>query len=669
MIRTSDLYAFIESNFEFLMAVDSSETVLHSSRLLLRACGPGELSHEGRRLEQILSPASLKSMRSGMALAKEGQRRLAVFSPVEFPACEIPLKTGYAGGSEEGGVWVFFGSQLDGINRQTDFDREERIKELACLYAVAEWIEVSSDVPEFFTKLPDYLGKGMLYPGQVMVYSAYQGREYGQMPPGDGYISTKLLSNQQIAGEIRVGYANPGLELLPEEQRMLSEIGRMLNLALERKELRDRMILRQEEEAAFARRTAEMQAEIEARTLELEQQKTKLDTINRYLESVDRGWNESASRLASMFQAIPDDVAVIDLDRNIVMTNRGSTSSQGKCHSRFFGSETPCTDCRLSRIRRDKTPIVHTIRSGTRFLEVHAIPVFDRDREVEGIIEFYRDVTLEKTYEQQIQQADKLASLGQLVSGIGHEINNPNQFIRGNVRIIRQALEDILPIVDEYAAAHPDLKVAKLRYDFFRSNILTLVDDMAHGSERIRGIVEGLRNFARKDEGLLVDRVDVNTLIQAASRLVANEIHKHAEIVMDLDPGIPTFDGNAQKIEQVIVNLLVNAAQAMPDDRRGTVSVKTGVSEAGISIEVKDDGRGMNEKTLRQIFDPFFTTKRAKGGTGLGLPIAYRIVEEHGGTISVDSTPGVGTVFTVTIPAGPAAREAAVRGDARSPEA
>ncbi len=668
MIRTSDLYSFIESNFEFLMAVDSSETVLHSSRLLLRACGPGELSHEGRRLEQILSPASLRSMRSGMALAREGQRRLAVFSPVEFPSCEIPLKTGYVGSSGGDGVWVFFGSQLDGINRQTDFDREERIKELACLYAVAEWIEISSDVPEFFTRLPDYLGKGMLYPGQVMVFSTYQGREYGQMPPGEGYISTKLLSNQQIAGEIRVGYANPALELLPEEQRMLSEIGRMLNLALERKELRDRMILRQEEEAAFTRRFAEMQSEIEARTGELEQQKTRLDMVNMYLENVDREWSESSSQLASMFQAIPDDVAVVDLDRNIVMTNREGTSS-GKCHAQFFGSDTPCTDCRLSRIERDRTPIVHTIRSGNRFLEVHAIPVFDRNREVEGIIEFYRDVTLEKTYEQQIQQADKLASLGQLVSGIGHEINNPNQFIRGNIKIIRQALEDILPIVDDYAAAHPDLKVAKLRYDFFRSNILTLVDDMAHGSERIRGIVEGLRNFARKDEGLLVDRVDVNTLIQAASRLVANEIHKHADIVMDLDPGIPTFEGNAQKIEQVIVNLLVNAAQAMPDDRRGTVSVRTGVSDGGVVIEVKDDGRGMNEKTLRQIFDPFFTTKRAKGGTGLGLPIAFRIVEEHGGTISVSSTPGVGTVFTVSIPAGKAAPGAAVRAETNTPEA
>jgi signal transduction histidine kinase len=649
MIRPSDLYSFIESNFEFLLAVDASESILHASRLLCRSCGPGELAHESRKLSQVLTPPSLKSFRSGMALAREGQRRLAIYSPKEFPGCEIPLKTGYAE-SSGGGIWIFFGSQLDGINRQTEYDREERIKELACLYAVAEWIEISSGVREFFTRLPDYLSKGMIYPGQAMVYSSYQGQEYGQMPPGEHYISVKLLSNQQIAGEIRVGYANPGLELLPEEQRMLSEIGRMLNLALERKDLRDRMILKQEEEAAFTQRFAEMQTEIEARTLELEQQKVRLERINKYLDSVNRGWSESASRLDSMFRAIPDDVAVIDLNRNIVMTNRKDTASEGKCYTSFFGASVPCSDCRLSRIIRDKAPIVHTIKAGERFLEVHAIPVFDHDQEVEGIIEFYRDVTLEKTYEQQIQQADKLASLGQLVSGIGHEINNPNQFIRGNIKIIRQALEDMLPIVDDYAASHPDLKIARLKYDFFRSNVLTLVDDMAHGSERIKGIVEGLRNFARKDEGLLIDRVDVNTLIQAAARLVANEVHKHAEISLQLDPGLPTFDGNAQKIEQVIINLLVNSAQAMPDDRRGMISVRTRQEDGRIVIEVEDDGRGMNEKTLKQIFDPFFTTKRAKGGTGLGLPIAYRIIEEHGGAISVTSTPGEGTRFTVRIP-------------------
>ena len=271
--------------------------------------------------------------------------------------------------------------------------------------------------------------------------------------------------------------------------------------------------------------------------------------------------------------------------------------------------------------------------------QVHALPIFNQEHEVDGVMEFYRDITLEKTYERQLQQADQLASLGQLVSGIGHEINNPNQFIRGNVKILKQALEDMLPIVDEYMKGHPDLKIARLNYDFFRQHIMTLVDDMAHGSERIKGIVDGLRRFARRDEGLLIDKVDINTLVEACTRLVANEVHKYADIKLNLGPDIPTFTGNSQKIEQVLVNLLVNAAQAMPEERRGVVQVRTHYTGNLVVVEVEDNGKGMNSKTVKQIFDPFFTTKRARGGTGLGLPIAYRIIEEHGGHISVSSTP------------------------------
>jgi signal transduction histidine kinase len=648
LIKLEDLYSFIESNFEFLMAVDSAETVLHASRLLCRSCGPGELQLAGCSLESVLSPDSLESFREGMAAAKEGQRGIAIYSPMKYPDCSVPLKTGFVD-SPEGEVYLLFGSQIDTMAAFTEGEKDERIKELACLYAVAEWIEISGSIPEFFNRLPDYLSKGMLYPEQAIVFSAYQGVDYG-IPPSGRYISAKLVVNRQVSGEIRVGYASPDLDLLPEEQRMLSEITRMLTLALERKELRERIVLKQEEEASYAQKIAELQREIEGRTRQLDDQKQKLDTVNTYLEQVNRGWEESSSRLQSMFQAIPDDVAFIDVNRNIVMTNRKSFAPGMKCHKVFFDCETPCRDCRLARIKKEKAPISVDIPSGDRFLEVHAIPVLNASQEVEGIIEFYRDITLEKTYEQQLQQADKLASLGQLVSGIGHEINNPNQFIRGNIKILRQAMEDILPIVDSYAGEHPDLKIARLKYDFFRSSVLTLIDDMAHGSERIKGIVEGLRNFARKDEGLLIDNVDVNTIIQAAARLVSNEVHKHADIELQLDPAIPTLTGNAQKIEQVLINLLVNAGQAMPDERRGTVKVRTSTEPGKLVVEVSDDGKGMNDKTLKQIFDPFFTTKRAKGGTGLGLAIAYKILEEHGGTIQVASTPDVGTTFTLKFP-------------------
>ncbi|MEN8208562.1 MAG: ATP-binding protein, partial [Candidatus Fermentibacteria bacterium] len=452
---------------------------------------------------------------------------------------------------------------------------------------------------------------------------------------------------------IRVGYISGTHEHLPEEQKMLNEIGRMLSVALERKELSERMLLKREEEDGLNKRLKELEAQIDERESELEEQKQKLSTADSYLDRINRSWDETKHRLETMFRVIPGEVMLIDLNRNVVMSNHDDIEPGDKCYRTYFNRDTPCRDCRLGKIKREKTPITITIRDGDKFMEVHTLPVYNQEEEVEGILEFYRDVTLEKTYEQQLQQADKLASLGQLVSGIGHEINNPNQFIRGNIKIIRQAITDMLPIVDDYQEDHPDLKIARLKYDFFREHIMTLVDDMAHGSERIKGIVEGLRGFARKDEGLLVDNVDVNTLLEATTRLVKNEVHKHAEIELELGNDLGKFTGNSQKMEQIFINLIVNAAQSIPDDKKGLITVRTYMDESeNVVIEIEDNGKGMDEKTQKQIFDPFFTTKRAKGGTGLGLAIAFRIAEEHSGNIAVTSKPGIGTKFTVRIPTG-----------------
>jgi signal transduction histidine kinase len=640
----------MENNFDYLLVVGSDEKVIHISQLLLRDCCSEAIEVEGKFLNDVLTENSLNTFRSAMALARAGTRGIAVFTSTIENSNSIPLKPGHAD-LEDGEIFLFFGNRLEGMRKDNEWEIKERIKELSCLYAVTDLIEYSSTVDEFFRELPKCLSAGMMYPDAVVIYSIYQGIEYGQKPSQDNYISVNLVVGKSVKGEIQAGYLDFGEhELLPEEQRMLDEIGRTLNIALERKELRDRMTLKQEEEAYFNKRLKTLELEIDGKTGELEEQKNKLNIVNSYLDRVNQGWEESKVRLETMFKAIPDDVVLLDTKRKIVMTNREDITPGNYCFKALFDRKNPCEDCRLARIQRDKTPLTLTIKHENRFLEVHALPFYNQDNEVDGILEFYRDVTLEKTYEQQIQQAAKLASLGQLVSGIGHEINNPNQFIRGNIKIIKQALNDILPIVDKYYESHRELEIARLKYDFFRQHIMTLVDDMSHGSERIKSIVEGLRTFARKDEGLLVDTVDINTLIEASARLVYNQVHKRADINLDLEENLPAFAGNSQKIEQVLVNLIVNAGDAMLDDVKGIITIRTRLSGKEISIEIEDNGRGMDDKTLKQIFDPFFTTKRARGGTGLGLAIAYNIIEEHGGKISVFSTLGVGTVFTIKIP-------------------
>lgn len=651
MLRRENLYAFMESIFDYLLVVDDEEHILHLNQRFNKDCFHEKPSIKKRCLIDVLASSSLSTFRSAMAQAREGVRGIAVCTLRAENSRSIPLRAGYAD-TESGEVFLFFGNKLEGLSKQAEWEKDERIKELACLYRVAEWIEMSGSIDEFFTNLPQYLSPGMLYPEEVVVYSVYEGAEYGQKPSPDNCISVTLTVGKQDKGCIRVGYLDDKHEILPEEQKMLDEIGRTLILAFERKELREKMKLLQAEKADYNRCLRELKSEIAARTNELKEQKNNLSIVNSYLDRINRGWEEAKLRLETMFKAIPDEVVLIDKNRKIVMTNQENVEPGNFCYKTLFDRDQPCEDCRLDRILRDKTPFTLTMKRDDRYLQVHALPIYNQDQEVDGMLEFYRDITVEKTYDQQLQQADKLASLGQLVSGIGHEINNPNQFIRGNIKIVKQSLEDMLPIVDEYYRAHPDLKIARLKYDFLREHIMTLVNDMASGSERIKGIVEGLRGFAKKDEGLLVDNIDINTLIEASVRLVHNEVHKRADIQLDLAENLPTFTGNSQKIEQVLVNLIVNASQAMRDGVKGLITIGTKTDGKDLIVKVEDNGVGMNQKTMRQICDPFFTTKRSKGGTGLGLAIAYRIIEEHGGEISVTSKPGEGAKFTIRIPAG-----------------
>jgi signal transduction histidine kinase len=649
MIKQNDLYSFIQSNFDFLLVADKDHRIIHISPLLLANCCVGSRPMVGIELSGLCTAQSVLSLKTGMEYARQGNRGIAIFTPAANPTSSIPLKTRYidiAGG----GIYLFFGSQIDELSKFTDWEKNELIKELSCLYSTAEWVEISPTVDELFYRLPDIIGRGMQYPDQTMVCSIYEGKKYGGNINKHNHLCAKLLVNNQECGDIRVGYVSDNYKLLPEEQKMLNEIARILSTALERKLLSKRLKLKQEEEFTYRKRLTELESEIETRTRELEDQSRKLKVVDSYLDRVNKGLEESKKRLETMFHAIPDDVALIDLDNNIVLTNRKNILPGDKCHKAFFNNNTPCHDCRLKRVIKEKVPITATIHYEDRYFEVNAVPFMGNEQEVEGVIEYYRDVTREKTFEQQLQQADKLASLGQLVSGIGHEINNPNQFIKGNIKIVRQVIDDVLPILDQYAKNHPDVRIARLDYKFFREHITTLIDDMGHGSERIKNIVDGLRNFVRRDEGLISDRVDINKLIDSTIRLISNEVHKYADIRMDLDCNIPLFLGNAQKMEQVLVNLIMNARDAMPEERKGVIIVRTRQEGKNVVIEVEDNGKGMNEKTLKQIFDPFFTTKRSRGGTGLGLSIAYRIIEEHGGVISAKSKLERGTTFHIEIP-------------------
>jgi polar amino acid transport system substrate-binding protein len=338
------------------------------------------------------------------------------------------------------------------------------------------------------------------------------------------------------------------------------------------------------------------------------------------------------------------------------MSNQKSIGNRGKCYKKVFGLEQPCEECLLTAVFREKAPVTREKMVEDEYYLVQAYPIYDSAWNVTGALEISRVITKEKNMERQLLQADKLASLGQLVSGVGHEINNPNTFIRGNLYIIQEAMKDIFPVLDQHYKAHPELKIARLNYDIFRQNVPVLIEDMVGGANRIKGIVDGLKKFAKRDEGLLNEVVDLNAITEACLRLVDNQVRRTADVKEDFDPNLPTVIGNVQRLQQVIINIVINASQAMGDNR-GTIRVITRFDANDVMLSIQDDGKGMDEKTVRQIFDPFYTTKRHQGGTGLGLSIAYGIVKEHGGRIDVESKVGVGTTFRLYLPRNPGGKE------------
>ncbi|MCD4782431.1 MAG: PAS domain-containing protein [Candidatus Eremiobacteraeota bacterium] len=398
-----------------------------------------------------------------------------------------------------------------------------------------------------------------------------------------------------------------------------------------------------------------LEISVKKRTEVLERQRKKLMDMNRQCKATSAQLRSSMKKLQTLFNAITDPVFTVDEDFTIQVTNQSPDDVGEKCYKALFKREKICDKCPALKAIERKKPASIEVERDDRFFQMQCYPVFDAQGNVEGVIEWAKDITREKNFCNQMLQADRLASLGQLVSGIGHEINNPNTFILGNIKIIREAIDDILPILDEYYGDHPDFKIARLNYQFFKDHIKLLVDDMVSGAVRIKTIVQDLRKFARKGDDRFDNEVSINQLVERSIRLVRNQVKRKASIKTDIQENLPPVRANIVGLEQVMVNLIINAYHALKNGEKGNIEISTSLDEKQqiIFIKVKDDGIGMDQATIKEIFNPFFTTKRSRGGTGLGLSIAYRIVKEHDGEIEVESSPGEGTTFIVEIPFNP----------------
>lgn len=285
--------------------------------------------------------------------------------------------------------------------------------------------------------------------------------------------------------------------------------------------------------------------------------------------------------------------------------------------------------------------------------QVVIYPVDGADGQTDGAVIRISDVTEARLVQRQLVQNEKLASLGLLAAGIAHEVTTPNNYLTLNLPVLREYLGSVLPVLDAYAAGHEDFQPVGMSYDEFRRDLLLLLENLDHGAGRIDRIMGGLRDFSRYRDRIRPRHCDIRPILSRVRTICgARGDGRSGVLETDIPDPFPEVFVDPAAMEQVLINLLLNACQAAdPDDPRVRLRVFAGNAwRRRLILEVRDNGAGMDTETRERVFTPFFTTRADSGGTGLGLYVSRHLVESMMGTIEVESAPGAGTVFRVELP-------------------
>ena len=336
--------------------------------------------------------------------------------------------------------------------------------------------------------------------------------------------------------------------------------------------------------------------------------------------------------------------------------------------SSFFGKSHQIEGLRANG---DQFPI-NLVYSGFRQDRDWAFAVFIRDKTEEkmaedALLKAYQDLQDTQAH---LHESEKMASIGQLAAGVAHEINNPVGYVKSNLGTLKEYVVEILQLVGGYEAVleavkqgDPETQRAtihqvktmsgKMDVAFLLEDLSCLVDESIEGIDRVCQIVQNLKDFSHVDEQ---DRKssNLNDGLESTLKIVGNELKYKAEVCTELG-SIPKVMCYPQQLNQVFVNLLVNAAQAITE--RGKIWIRTYHNDGYVVVEVEDTGKGISAEDMKKVFDPFFTTKPVGKGTGLGLSVSYGIIKRHGGRIEVESDLGKGTTFRVLLPKGLALEE------------
>jgi two-component system sensor histidine kinase HupT/HoxJ len=295
----------------------------------------------------------------------------------------------------------------------------------------------------------------------------------------------------------------------------------------------------------------------------------------------------------------------------------------------------------VARVLTEDTPgtVAFDTRGG-RHVQLTVATVRSQVGQPAGVYAVLRDTTDQHRYEQIVRQSQKLESVGVLAAGVAHEVNNPLAFIQANLGSLQQMADAVERNLHRLPEKDAD-ELADLR---------EVLDDSLEGITRISRIVNRLRRFSRTPEARS-GPVDPNAVVVEAVRFARLDRQGGFEMTTDLEPGLPPVRGSRDGLTQVLLNLLMNAAQAVAGRPDGRVEIETRRDGDGVRITVRDNGPGVPEPIRRHIFDPFFTTKPPDEGTGLGLAIAFDIAREHGGRLELRDEAGPGACFRLHLPA------------------
>lgn len=269
-----------------------------------------------------------------------------------------------------------------------------------------------------------------------------------------------------------------------------------------------------------------------------------------------------------------------------------------------------------------------------------------------GVLLSVRDLSPRKELEDHLQQAQKMEALGTLVAGVAHEINNPVNLIMYNMPVIKKIWKDLMPVLEGLSLSAPGKKYGGLTFSYLKENLPQLLSDVDMAANRIAKIVEDLKNFSKQSDISKKEPMSINAAVESALRLAASTLKKsRISVEMHLSNHLPEIEGNRHSIEQVILNIVINAAQAIDHDH-GFIKIHTGyeIKTGRVLISIEDNGPGIKPTMGSRIFDPFVTSKQAHGGTGLGLSVSYNLVKAHNGEITFRNLEDGGALFLIHLP-------------------